>query len=240
MFAVRNSNTVIGPVGPASPVSSNANGPFSKGAVGFDVSPLGVGLELTTNLGRHLNLRTSGSMFSHPINFTTNGFRADAQLRLASAGTSLDIYPFGSAFRVSPGILFYNQNRLTAVSMIAGGSSFTLDGDTFYSANANQATGATPLSGRALLSLHTTRPAFSITGGWGNPLTHRGHWSFPVEAGVAFVGSPALHVKLAGWACHDQAQTQCADIANPDNPIALQVQSDLNAEVSKWTKTSIH
>jgi hypothetical protein len=195
-----------------------------------------VGATLTTNLNSHMNLRSTGSTFSQPIHFTTSGFHADAQLKFASAGTSIDVYPFRAGFRISPGILFYNQNRLTASDEIAGSSSVTLNGDTFYSANSNAATGAAPLNGTALLNLHATRPAFSITGGWGNPLARSGHWSFPVEVGVAMVGAPQLNVKLAGWACNDQAQTQCADIANPNNAIAVRVQGDLQAEVNKWTR----
>ena len=132
--------------------------------------------------------------------------------------------------------MLYNQNRITATDTLAGGTSFTLNDDTFYSANANAATGATPVNGSALLNLHATRPAFTITGGWGNPLARNGHWSFPVEVGVALVGAPALNVKLAGWACHDQAQTQCTDISNLNNPIAVQVQNDLQAEIGKWTQ----
>ena len=130
--------------------------------------------------------------------------------------------------------MFYNQNRVRASDTVASGTSFTLNGDTFYSANANAATGATPVNGTALLNLHATRPAFTITAGWGNPLEHRGHWSFPVEVGVGLVGMPTLNVNLAGWACNDKAQTQCMNIADPNNPIAIRVQNDLHSQISKW------
>jgi hypothetical protein len=223
-------------VSPSSPVAPDSGRPLSRVAVGGGVSLLGIGVDLTTNLNGHLNLRASGSYFSQPIHFTTNGFHADAELKLASTRASVDIYPFHRGFRISPGVMLYNQNRITATDTIASGTSFTLNDDTFYSANANTATGATPVNGSALLNLHATRPAFTITGGWGNPLARNGHWSFPVEVGVALVGAPALNVKLAGWACHDQAQTQCTDISNLNNPIAVQVQNDLQAEIGKWTK----
>lgn len=221
---------------PTSPVAPDSGQPLSKVAVGGGVSLLGIGVELTTNLNRHLNVRGSGNFLDQPIHFTTNGFHADAKLNLASTRASVDIYPFRSGFRISPGVMLYNQNRIMATDTLAGGTSFTLNDDTFYSANANAATGATPVNGSALLNLHATRPAFTITGGWGNPLARNGHWSFPVEVGVALVGAPALNVKLAGWACHDQAQTQCTDISNLNNPIAVQVQNDLQAEIGKWTQ----
>lgn len=221
---------------PARPGASAFDKPFSKLAVGPSFSPLGIGLDLTTNLNRHLNLRASGSFFDQPIHFTTNGFHADAKVKLASTRASLDIYPFHTGFRISPGLMVYNQNRVTGTESIAGGSSFTLNGDTFYSDNANASTGAVPVYGSALLNLHATRPAFTITGGWGNPLARNGHWSFPVEAGIALAGAPVVNVKLAGWACLDPAETQCANLTNLNSPIAVQVQNDLQAEIGKWTK----
>ena len=150
--------------------------------MGPSFSPLGIGIDLTTNLNRHMNVRASGSFFDLPVHFTTNGFHADAELKLASARASLDIYPFHTGFRISPGVMAYNQNRITGTESIAGGAGFTLNGDTFSSANANTATGAVPVYGTALLNMHATRPAFTITAGWGNPLARKGHWSFPFEA----------------------------------------------------------
>ncbi len=223
-------------VSPASPVAPGLSLPFSKIAVGPSFSPMGVGLDLTTNLSRRLNLRALGGFLDQPIHFTTNGFHADARLKLASTRASLDIYPFGNGFRISPGVMVYNQNRITGTESIAGGASFTLNGDTFYSDHTNAASGAVPVYGTALLNLHATRPAFTITAGRGNPLGRKGHWSFPFEAGIALAGAPEVNVNLAGWACSDQAQTQCADISNLNNALAVQVKNDLQAEIGKWTK----
>jgi hypothetical protein len=209
---------------------------FSRFAVSAAVSPLGIGAEVTTNLNAHMNLRASGSVFSYTTTFSTNGFAANAQLKLASTRASIDLYPFHRGFRISPGVMFYNQNRVNASDTVSSGTSFTLNGDTFYSANVNPSTGATPVNGTALFNLHATHPAFTITGGWGNPLAKNGHWTFPVEVGVGLIGAPTLNVNLKGWACYDQAQTQCTNIADPNDPIAVQVQSDLHSQVSKWNQ----
>ena len=210
--------------------------PLSKVAFGVGISPLGVQLSMTTNLNPHLNLRSTGNLFNYSTNFTASGIGADAKLNMKSAGTALDIYPFHKGFRISPGLLFYNTNQVTAAALVAGGTSFTLNDQTYYSANANSATGATPVNGNALLSLHTTNPAFTITTGWGNTIPRKGHWSFPFEVGVALTGAPSLKVNLGGWACYDQAQTLCTDITSKTDPIALQIQSNLAAQVAKWTK----
>ena len=209
--------------------------PFSKVAFGTGISPLGVQLSMTTNLNQHINVRTTGNLFSYSTTFTTEGIASDAKLNMKSAGTALDIYPFHSGFRISPGLLFHNENQVTAKADVAGGTSFTLNDQTYYSAKANANTGATPINGNALLSLHTTKPAFTVTTGWGNTLPRKGHWSFPFEVGVALTGAPSLNVNLGGWACYDQAQTLCTDINSKTDPIAQEIQTNLHAQVAKWT-----
>jgi len=223
-------------VAPSPPIPVPSTRPFSKVALGGGISPLGIQLAMTTNLNQHFNLRSTGNVFGYSTNFTTSGIGADAKLNMKSAGTALDVYPFHKGFRISPGVLFYNNNRITANALVAGGTSFTLNGQTYYSANPNSVTGATHVNGNATLDMHTTNPAFTITTGWGNTVPSRGHWSFPVEVGAAFIGAPSLKVNLGGWACYDQAQTLCTDISSKTNPIAIQIQNDLSAQVAKWTK----
>lgn len=223
-------------IAPPPAVSASSARPFSRVAFGGGVSPLGIQLSMTTNLSQHFNLRSTGNVFGYSTNFTASGIGADAKMEMRSAGGSLDIYPFHKGFRISPGLLFYNGNRITANASVAGGTSFTLNGQTYYSANANPATGATPVNGNALLSLHTTNPAFTITTGWGNTVPRKGHWSFPFELGVAMTGAPSLKVNLGGWACYDEAQTLCTDISSKTDPIAIEIQNNLSAQVAKWTR----
>jgi len=229
---------MIRPVQPTR--SAPPTSPFSRFAIGAGVSSLGPGVQLTTNLASRLNLRAVGNGFNYSTTFTTNGFTANAKLNLASAGVSADIYPFRAGFRISPGVLFVNNNKVTATSTVAGGTSFTLNGDTFYSANANSAAGTTPLNMDAALGLNTSKPSFTITTGWGNTIPRKGgHWSFPFEAGVAMIGAPSLTASLTGSACYDQAQTMCTNVASPTDPIALMIQNDLTSQIAKW-KTDLN
>lgn len=217
---------------PSTPISFR---PFSRIAIGGNFSSLGPGAQVTTFIAPHLNVRTNGSWINYSTNFTTSGFNANAKLSLASARVSADIYPFHKGFRISPGVMVYNGNKMTATSSVAAGTSFTLNGDTFYSASANSATGVTPLQGSAELTLNSRKPAFTITAGWGNTIPRNGgHWSFPFEAGVAFTSAPSLNANIAGWACYDQAQTECTNVASTTDPIALQIQGDLAAQINKW------
>jgi hypothetical protein len=213
----------------------NSEGVMSRVAFGAGISPLGIQLEAATNLSRHFNVRATGNFFNYSDNFTTNGIHATAKLNLASARASLDVYPFHVGWRISPGVMFLNQNQVTAGTNVPAGTSFTLNDATYYSANANSVTGASPVAGSGVLGLSANEPAFTVTTGWGNQIPRSGHWSFPLEVGVAFIGDPSVKVNLGGWACADEAQTECSNIADPANPIAVAIQSNLAAQVAKWT-----
>lgn len=211
--------------------------PFSRVALSGGVSAMGVNLQVATNLQRHLNLRATGNVFNYTVNNIsasgsdgTDGFNLNAKVNMAAAGASLDYYPFPThGLRLSPGVLFYNKNKISANAIQAGGDSFTLNDNTYYSATAN------PLNVTANLGLNTHQQAFTSTIGWGNMIPRRGgHWSFPFELGAAFTGTPDLKVNLAGSACLDQAQTECSDVSNTKNAVGADVQSDLNTQVAKW------
>jgi hypothetical protein len=118
--------------------------PLSRIGFGVGISPLGIQLEAATNLSNHFNLRGTGNFFNYSDNFTTDGINATAKLNLASARASVDVYPFRRGWRISPGLMFINHNQVTAATNVAAGTGFTLNGTTYYSANANAATGATP------------------------------------------------------------------------------------------------
>lgn len=216
-------------------VSDSSERPLSR--VGFEagISALGIQLQGATNISSHFNVRAGYNFFNYSMNYTSDGINANGALNLSSAGVMLDVYPFHSSFHISPGLLVMNNNQITATVDVPAGTSFTVNGSTYYSANANAATGATPVIGNGLLGLNTNKPAFTLKGGWGNIARRHGHWSVPFEAGVAFIGDPKVKVSMGGWACLDQAQTQCSNLSDPTNPIAIQVQSNLNAQVAKWT-----
>jgi len=206
--------------------SSVSKGPFSRVAIGGGFSPLGINLLLATNLGQHMNLRATGNVLNYTAsNISTNGFNVDAKLNLASAGVSLDLYPFPKhGFHVSPGVLFDNTNAADATFSVPGGTSFTLDNYTFYTSTTN------PVRGTGTFGLHSHNPAFTATGGWGNVIPHKGvHWSYPVEVGVAFIGAPTVNIALnQGQVCYVSGQ-DCVDVATDQD-----VQTALKAQVAKY------
>lgn len=201
---------------------------FSRMSIGTGISPLGIGLQVSTDVNSHLNIRGIGNIFSYTDNFTTNGIPISANLSLKSGGAMADLYPFHAGFRLSGGVLFINDNGASATANIAGGNSFTLDSQTYYSSNAS------PLTGTGNLALNTTKPGGMVTIGWGNHVKRSGHITIPFEIGAAFVGSPKVNLALSGTACVDQAQTMCTDITSTTNPIAVQFQNNLSSQIAKW------
>jgi len=169
--------------------------------------------------------------------FELEGFRVNADFHLASGAAALDWYPLDSVWRLSVGTLFVNGNQISARSTIVPGTSFSLNGQTFYSATANAATGATPVAGTGVIGFHGREPALTLSGGFGKFVPRSGrHWSFPSEFGVAFTGAPTVEVKPTGWVCLDQSQTQCSNLSNAAVPVTVEFNNALNASLAKWRR----
>jgi hypothetical protein len=217
-----------GGVAPPIRGSYGADRPFSRVAFGGGFSPLGINVQTATNLNRYMNVRGSGNVFQFTENnLSTNGFNIDAKLNLASAGASLDVYPFPAhGFRLSPGLLFYNRNGASGNFSVKGGTSFSLDNTTYYASSSN------PVQGIGSVGLHARSQAFTATTGWGNMIPRRGgHFSFPVEVGVAFVGAPTLNIALNSGQVCDSAGENCVNVATDAD-----AQTNLQAQVAKYTK----
>jgi len=209
-------------------MNDTAPAPFSRLGLSAGIGAGGINLQAATNLNKYINLRGVGNVFSYTVNnINTNGLNLNGKLNLASAGVSVDLYPFPyHGLRFSPGVLFYNQNAASATVTVAGGTSFTLDNNTYYSSTSN------PVQGIGTLGLNSQNPAFTMTTGWGNLISRRGgHFSIPFEIGAAFVGTPNLGLALtSGQVCSNpQGTANCQDIATDQ-----EVQSNLQAQIAKY------
>ena len=205
--------------------------PFSRLAVGGGISLMGVDLQAATNVNRHLNVRGTGNFFNYTVNnINTNGFSLAGKVNFATAGASLDYYPFPShGFRLSPGVLFYNENQITASAIGTSGSNITLNEQKYYSEIAN------PVAVNAAVGLNTYKQAFTMTTGWGNMIPHKGgHWSFPFEFGAAFTGTPSVNVILTGYACTSQADAATSGPSCVNMATNTTAQSNLTTQVNKW------
>ncbi|MGB7265553.1 MAG: hypothetical protein WBC92_08570 [Terracidiphilus sp.] len=202
--------------------------PFSRIAFGGGISAMGINMQAAVNANRYMNLRGTGNFYNYTVNnLSVNGLNLNGKLNMASAGASVDFYPFPyHGFRISPGVLFYNQNQVTASVVAPGGTSFTLDGYTYYSSQAN------PVTGAGSVLLNKQNPAFTITTGWGNMISRRGgHFSVPFEIGAAMIGSPTVNMALtSGQVCaNPQGTVGCQNVVGNS-----QINSNLAAQVAKY------
>jgi len=183
--------------------------PFSAVAVQIKVGVAGPGLDVAVPLAGRMNLRAGGSFFSYNPNLVEDGINVIGNIQLRSASASVDIFPFGNAFRISPGAVFYNGNQISAVASVPGGQTFTLNDVTYYSSATN------PVNGTFGLSFGK-KVAPSLTMGFGNMIPRKGgHWSVPFEIGAEYIGTaPQISLALAGTACQGSATTNCAPIAS--------------------------
>jgi hypothetical protein len=190
--------------------------PFGVG-VGIKVSLLGAGLEAAVPIARKLNVRAGFNAFSYNRTFDKDGVSYAGQLRFRSSEAHLDWFPFGGSFHVSPGLLVYNGNQVTASADVPGGNTFTLN-DTDYTSDP-----ANPITGSGKIDYRKTAPMISV--GWGNLVPRSGrHFSAPFEIGMIFSGAPQAAINLAGGAC-DSNGVNCQSV-NTDPTFQSNLQSE--------------
>ena len=168
--------------------------PFSTFAVEASVGINGVGVDVATPLARHFNLRVGGGFFSYSDTWVEQGANVDAKLQLHSGHALLDWFPFRTGFRVSPLLVFANNNNARGTVLVPAGSTITLNGSNYISSTTD------PLHGSGSIDFRKVAPG--LTAGFGNLIPRSGkHFSFPVEIGFYYVGQPTLKVAFTGSAC---------------------------------------
>lgn len=214
-------------------------GPLSRMSIGADVGPLGIGIKGAVILTGTIDGRVMGNFFNfNSGNYEAEGTTAHGSLHLASLGAAVDFYPKNSIFRISGGLMLWNGNQITASGTEAPGTSFTINGQTYYSAKPNPVTGAGPVGASAVLGLHTHEPEFILSGGFGRfvPRSQR-HWSFPSEFGVVFMGAPTLNITPSGWVCTNAAETNCSNVTDTSTPVGAAFNSSLQSALARWRRS---
>jgi hypothetical protein len=201
--------------------------PFKTWAIGAKASTLGFGVEAATPLTWRTNLRVGYNYLNYSpsgLDITQDELTLNsAKLALRSATANVDLFVLGP-MHISPGLLFYNTNQITAVASPAAGSVFTFNGTSYVVNVPNQ------LTGTAKLDLGGVAPELLI--GFGN-MVPRGHHnlSFHFEFGAVYQGTPKVALNLAGQVCtplfngSTVTGSNCQDVAS--NPT---VQANIKAE----------
>lgn len=169
--------------------------PFSTVAIAAKAGIGGIGFDIATPLGRHFNLRAGGTFFGYTAHFTEDGIPVAADILLRSGTVSLDYFPRGGGFHISPNLTGYNGNHVNGTASVPGNQTITLNDQDYTSDPSN------PLHGNFGL-VFGKRVAPGLTIGWGNMIPRSGrHWAVPFEIGFEYVGDPTVQLSLNGGAC---------------------------------------
>jgi len=196
---------------------------FHEFGAGAFVSPLGVGVGAATSITRSVNLRVAGNFFGYTAHGTDSGVTYKGDLSFRSIQASFDWFPWHKNFHLSPGVLFYNQNRITANGGVPAGDSFTVNGATYYSGAAQ------PVTLYGQVTFRRTSPMFTV--GWGNWLPRRTgkHLNFPLEIGFAYTGDAPLVLNFTGVVCDTPQDVNCRQIDSDPT-----VQQNIDAQRKKY------
>ncbi|MDE3104492.1 MAG: hypothetical protein KGK08_04890 [Acidobacteriota bacterium] len=194
--------------------------PLPRFGVQLTVGSLGAGIQAATALAKHTDVRGGFNYFSYSLSGTrsSDNLTYSGTLRLASGELLLDQH-FGP-FHLSGGALIYNGFQASGNVNVPGGSSFTLNSNTYYSDAAD------PVTGTGTITVRKAAPEVLIGFGSLLPRSNR-HFTFNSDIGVVFQGSPAVALNLLGSTC-TTATTGCSKIST--NTTA---QSDIQAEQTK-------
>jgi hypothetical protein len=184
-----------------------------------------VGIEVATPLARKFNVRGGFNMFRYSRLITNDGIQYDGHLQFQSAEAHLDWFLLGG-LHISPGILFYNGNQLTATASVPAGQTFSVGGTSYESDP------TAPITGTGKLDFVKVSPSIMV--GIGNLIPRNGrHYSFLFEVGGAYQGSARVALNLAGNVC-DTTGTTCRAISSDATVLAniqaqqVKIQNDVN------------
>jgi hypothetical protein len=207
---------------PPAPAKQSSEGRFPIG-VGVKVSTLGIGGEVAVGLSQRSNVRFGFNAFSYGHTFDKDGATYKGTLDLRSAQATYDIFPL-RWFHISPGVLLYNGNQVSAKVSVPGGQTFTLSKTTYVSDAAD------PVLGTGKLTVYKAAPMLLF--GFGNLVPRSGHFSTSFEIGAAYQGPPRVALNLSGSAC-DSSGLFCRSISSDPT-----IQSNIAAEQSKLNKSA--
>ena len=206
-------------VQPTNQKSSQVLGDQGKIGFGVKTSLLGVGAEVAARVTHRTNARVGFNVLGYSRGFNKDGIDYNGHLDFRTMEAHYDIFPWARSFHISPGLLTYFGNPISASALVPGNQSFSLGG-VDYTSDPNR-----PASASGTVRFNRVAPM--ITVGFGN-LVHRDSKRFtvPFEVGVAFQGSPNSTLSVAGNVC-DEVGQNCRNAAT-DATVRSNVVSEQN------------
>lgn len=182
-------------------------GSSNKPAVGVAVkaSTFGIGVDAAVRVHSKVNLRGGFNFFSfsHDFDDTENNIVYAGNLKMRSVAATLDWFPFGGGFHLSPTFVITNGNKATLSSVIPAGKTIDID-DTEYRSSATD-----PIKVAGEVSFKNARPGILL--GFGNIAGGR-RVTVPFEIGVIFASAPVGTLAFTGTACQTNG-LNCRNVA---------------------------
>ncbi len=153
-------------------------------AITPEVGTLGLGASVTKSLTPNLNARVGVNGLSAGVDgVEVEDVKIKADLNLFNVSTLVDYHPFkNSGFRLTGGVVF-NNNKIEGKVEPNSTSTFDFNGTSYSTSDIGSA--------KAKISLpNSVAPYLGI--GWGNAVKPGRHWSFGINWGVMFSGSPQV------------------------------------------------
>lgn len=183
--------------------ASSSDGP--RVGVAVKASTLGIGLDAAVGVHSKVNLRGSFNFASYSRDFddTDNNIVYNGDLSFRSFGATLDWFPTGGSFHVSPTFVISNKNKVSLSSLIPAGQTIDIDDVEYRSSSSN------PIKAAGEITVKSARPGVMI--GWGNSTGGR-RVKVPFELGVIFGGVPTGKLSFTGTACQPNG-LNCRDMS---------------------------
>lgn len=157
-------------------------------AIGVHTGLMGPGLDVTMPI---VSQKISARLGFNYLNYSTDGSESgvdyDVDLNLHNAFALVDYYPFGGTFRLTAGS-YYNDNSVDLKGRANSGNTFNIGSATFTGAQVGT------LSGK--VDFNTLSPYFGI--GIGNPVGAGSRFTFTVDIGAIYQGSPNASLSASG------------------------------------------
>jgi len=156
-------------------------------AIKGNVGTMGGGIEGVVGLHEKVNARIGGNLFSYSYLYETGSddeFDLDASLELESISALLDWHPFGSAIRITSGVIY--NNSAVNVGLLPK-QSYSVGGDTYSPEELGNLD--------AQLSFNRFAPYVAL--GFGNTFTGS-RFGMNTDIGMIYTGSPNVAMSADG------------------------------------------
>jgi hypothetical protein len=195
------------------PVRAKDASSGSRFALAFRTSTLGLGADIGVRVADHVNLRIGFSGFNYSRTVSDGNIPYVGVLRLRSLQAMAEWFPWHGGFHLSPGLLLYDGNRVTAKALFSKAQILSSGTNTFTSDPRD------PITGAARSSMRKVAPM--ILAGFGSVVPRTRHFGISVDFGVVFQGLPSTSFVMLGSACDPKGQ-HCSKVAADSD-----IQSDI-------------